>query len=46
MPSTPDNEAFNYAERLRARLPRKLQESREACGLRAKCNELVLALRR
>ena len=33
MPSTPDNEAFNYAERIRARLPRTLQEEREAAGL-------------
>ena len=33
MPSTPDNEAFNYAERIRARLPRRLQELREAAGM-------------
>ena len=33
MPTTPDNEAFNYAERIRARLPRRLQELREQAGL-------------
>ncbi|MDZ4402878.1 hypothetical protein [Prosthecobacter sp.] len=33
MPKTPNHEAFNYAERVRERLPRKLQELREACGL-------------
>ena len=33
MPSTPGNEAYNYAERLRARLPRRLQEIREAAGV-------------
>ena len=33
MPSTPDNEAFNYAERIRARLLRRLQELREAAGM-------------
>ena len=30
MPHTPGNEAYDYAERLRARLPRRLQEIREA----------------
>lgn len=34
MPSTPDHhEAHDYAERIRARLPRKLQELREAARL-------------
>ena len=34
MPASPDNhEAHDYAERLRARLPRRLQELREACGM-------------
>lgn len=34
MPSVPDNhEAHDYAERIRARLPRRLQEMRERCGL-------------
>lgn len=34
MPSTPDNhEAHNYPERIRERLPRRLQELREAIGL-------------
>ena len=30
MPHTPGNEAYDYAGRLRARLPRRLQEIREA----------------
>ena len=33
MPSTPANAAFHYAEHIRARLPRALQEEREAAGL-------------
>ena len=34
MPSTPENhEAHEYAERIRDRLPRRLQELRERCGL-------------
>ena len=34
MPSAPDNhEAHDYAERIRERLPRRLQELREAAGL-------------
>lgn len=34
MPSTPDNhEAHDYAERIRERLPRRLQETRESVGL-------------
>ena len=33
MPSTPDNEAFNYAERICARLPQMLQEERETMGV-------------
>ena len=34
MPSSPDNhEAHDYAERIRERLPRRLQELREAIGL-------------
>ena len=33
MPSTPGNQAFNYAERIRERLARTLQEEREAAGL-------------
>ncbi len=34
MPSAPDNhDAYNYAERIRERLPRRLQELREAIGL-------------
>ena len=34
MPSSPENhEAHNYAERIRARLPRRLQELREAAGM-------------
>ena len=34
MPSTPDNhEAHDYAERIRERLPRRLQELREAARL-------------
>ena len=34
MPSTPDNhEAHDYAERIRERLPRRLQELREAAQL-------------
>ena len=43
MPSSSDNhEAHDYAERIRARLPRRLQELREAAGmskyaLRLKC---------
>ena len=43
MPSVPDNhEAHDYAERIRARLPRRLQELREAArlsmyALRMKC---------
>jgi hypothetical protein len=33
MPSAPDNhDAHDYAERIRKRLPRRLQELREACG--------------
>jgi transcriptional regulator with XRE-family HTH domain len=34
MPAAPDNhEAHDYAERIRERLPRRLRELREACGL-------------
>ncbi len=34
MPATPDHhEAHDYAERIRERLPRRLQELREATGL-------------
>ena len=34
MPSSPGNhEAHDYAERIRDRLPRRLQELREACGM-------------
>lgn len=34
MPSTPDNhDAYDYAERIRERLPRRLQELREAARL-------------
>ena len=34
MPTAPDNhDAYNYAERIRGRLPRRLQELREAIGL-------------
>ena len=34
MPTAPDNhEAHHYAERIRERLPRRLQELRERCGL-------------
>jgi transcriptional regulator with XRE-family HTH domain len=34
MPATPDNhDAHDYAERIRERLPRRLQELREAAGL-------------
>ena len=34
MPSAPDNhDAHDYAERIRERLPRRLQELRERCGL-------------
>ena len=34
MPSAPDNhDTHDYAERIRDRLPRRLQELREACGL-------------
>lgn len=34
MPSIPDNHAaHDYAERIRERLPRRLQETREAAGL-------------
>ena len=33
MPSTPDNEAHNYADRLRARLPRRLKDEREAADM-------------
>ncbi len=34
MPTAPDNhDAHDYAERIRDRLPRRLQELREACGL-------------
>jgi hypothetical protein len=34
MPAAPDNdEAHGYAERIRERLPRRLQELRERCGL-------------
>ena len=29
----PSNDAHDYAERIRARLPRRLQELREAIGL-------------
>ena len=33
MPSAPNNhEAYDYAERIRERLPRRLQELREAAG--------------
>jgi transcriptional regulator with XRE-family HTH domain len=33
MPTAPDNhDAYNYAERIRERLPRRLQELREAAG--------------
>jgi hypothetical protein len=33
MPTAPDkHNAHNYAERIRERLPRRLQELREACG--------------
>jgi DNA-binding XRE family transcriptional regulator len=35
MPTAPDNhDAHEYAERIRERLPRRLQELRERCGLR------------
>ena len=42
MPSTPDRKSYLYAERLRERLPRALQEAREAVpitkyGLAQKC---------
>ena len=34
MPTTPDShDAQAYAERIRGRLPRRLQELRERCGL-------------
>lgn len=34
MPAAPDNhDAYDYAERIRERLPRRLQELRERCGL-------------
>ena len=33
MPAPSDNSAFRYAERIRARLPRRLQELREAAGM-------------
>ena len=34
MPTAPDNhDAHDYAEHIRERLPRRLQELREACGL-------------
>lgn len=33
MPATTNHEAFQYAERIRERLPRRLQELREAAGL-------------
>ena len=34
MPTVPDNhDAHDYAERIRERLPRRLQELRERCGL-------------
>jgi len=34
MPSAPDNhDAYDYAERIRDRLPRRLQELREGIGL-------------
>ena len=34
MPTAPDNhDAYNYAERIRERLPRRLQELRERCEL-------------
>jgi hypothetical protein len=34
MPAAPDNhDAHNYAERIRERLPQRLQELREPCGL-------------
>ena len=34
MPTASDNhDSYNYAERIRARLPRRLQELRESCGL-------------
>ncbi len=34
MPTAPDNhDAHDYAERIRARLPRRLQELTERCGL-------------
>jgi hypothetical protein len=33
MPSNSDHEADDYAERIRERLPRRLQELREAVGL-------------
>ena len=33
MPSSDNHDAHDYAERIRARLPRRLQELREAAGL-------------
>ena len=33
MPSNDSHEAYDYAERIRERLPRRLQELRERCGL-------------
>lgn len=34
MPASPDNhDVHDYAERIRERLPRRLQELRERCGL-------------
>ncbi len=34
MPTAPDNhDTYDYAERIRERLPRRLQELRERCGL-------------
>ena len=35
MPTAPDNhDAHDYAERIRERLPRRLEEIRECCGMR------------
>jgi hypothetical protein len=41
-----NHDAHDYAERIRARLPRRLQELREAAGLLDKIDELINALRR
>ena len=42
MPAAPDNhDAYDYAERIRERLPRRLQKLADLAQMRASVNELL-----